>query len=126
MIKRYRGTFEAEYNGPIITAEFVAASDFDEAVRLLWKHSGTDEGCNCDDCGPVNEFIARANSEPQRVIEVPGATPRMTMEQWWAFEEAAKNPELHKGVPGLDAVPQKGTDSQSDAEANAVLQPRTK
>lgn len=54
------------------------------------------------------------DTEPQTVIEVPGVTPRMTPEQWAAFEEAARNPELHKGIDGLEDVPQIGTSDSGD------------
>lgn len=34
-IRRYRGTFEPENNGPIVTAEFVDAADHDREIEQL-------------------------------------------------------------------------------------------
>lgn len=45
-VKRYRGTFEPENNGPIISAEFVDASHYDallHAARAVCDYDWSDD-----------------------------------------------------------------------------------
>ena len=58
-VKRYRGTFEPENNGPIITAEFVDASHYDALLKAARAVCAYDWSDNDEDAAATIDALRR-------------------------------------------------------------------